>query len=153
MDKKNYEIFYKPCSVCGKEIKKDIYDQGKCEYCNWRNNHYADINPDTVLYPNLISLNKAKQLYADGKIFAPNLDEFLEALHCYSEMQFEYKGINYAVELVRNEQNELKICLYNSHTKEVQSFNDGQDFKNKAKINGKLLKDIWQEVENAGWLQ
>ena len=63
MDSKSIydEIFDKPCSVCEKIIKKDIYEQGDCPYCKWKNNHFADINPKAVLYPNLISLNKAKK--------------------------------------------------------------------------------------------
>ena len=43
------EIFDKPCSVCGKIIKKDIYDQGFCPYCKWKNNHFAEINQNNVL--------------------------------------------------------------------------------------------------------
>ena len=31
------EIFDKPCSVCGKIIKKDVYDQGDCPHCTFKN--------------------------------------------------------------------------------------------------------------------
>lgn len=147
------EIFDKPCSVCGKIIKKDIYDQGSCPYCKWKNNHFAEINPNNVLYPNLISLNKARKLYNEGKPFEPNLDEFMEALHNYSETQFEYKGVYYAVELVFNDNSEPKISLYNSQTKETTFFNNDEDFINNAKIDGKLLKDIWEETTDRYWLQ
>ena len=37
------EIFDKPCSVCGKIIKKDIYDQGDCPYCKWIDKEFAKI--------------------------------------------------------------------------------------------------------------
>lgn len=155
MENKNIydEIFDKPCSVCGKIIKKDIYDQGDCPYCKWKNNHFADINPIDVLYPNLISLNKAKKLYSEGKPFEPDLDEFIEALNCYSEMQFEYNGVYYAVEFVPNGEDEYDIELYNSKTGEAFIFKTTDDFKNNAKVEGKLLKDIWNDTTDRYWLQ
>ncbi len=155
MENKNIydEIFDKSCSVCGRKIKKDVYDQGDCPFCKWKNNHFADINPNTVFYPNLISLNKAKQLYKAGKPFEPNLDEFIEALFFYSETQFEYKGTYFAVELVGKNKDELNIQLYNSKTKESQIFKTKDDFKNNAKVDGKLLKDIWDDTTDRYWLQ
>ena len=147
------EIFDKPCSVCGKIIKKDIYNQGSCPYCKWKNNFLADENPDRVIYPNLISLNKANKLYSESKPFEPNFEEFIEALHGYSEMQFEYNGVYYAVELVFNDKSKPQISLYNSQTKETTLFKDGEDFKNDAKIEGKLLKNIWDETTDRYWLQ
>ena len=147
------EIFDKNCSVCQKQIKKDIYDQGDCLYCGWKNNFFADENPNAVLYPNLISLNKAKKLFSEGKPFEPNFDEFMEALHGYSEMQFEYKGIYYAVELVYDENKELKIRLYNSQTKETIFFEDDADFKNNAKIGNEYIKNIWEDTTDRYWLQ
>lgn len=147
------EIFDKPCSVCGKIIKKDIYDQGNCPYCKWKNNHFAETNPNNVLYPNLISLNKAKKLYSEGKPFEPNFEEFIEALRGYSEMQFEYNGTYYAVEIVNDKNKNLIIRLYNSKTKETTLFNNDEDFKNNAKVDGKLLKDIWNDATDKYWLQ
>ncbi len=155
-NKKNnlyYKVFEKPCSVCGEIIEKDIYEQGDCQNCKWKNNHFADINPNNVIHPNLISLNKARQLYKEGKPFEPNLDEFLEALHGYSEMQFEYNGVYYAVELVFENKQAIKISLYNSQTKEMIYFNNDEEFKSNAKVEGKLLKDIWSETTDRYWLQ
>ena len=102
--------------------------------------------------PNLISLNKAKQLYKEGKSFEPNLNEFIEALHNYSEMQFEYNGTYYAVELIYDNK-EIKIRLFNSQTKEELIFNDDEDFKNNAKVGGKYLKNVWEETTDRYWLQ
>lgn len=155
MENKNIydEIFDKPCSVCGKIIKKDIYDQGDCPYCKWKNNHFADINPIDVLYPNLISLNKAKKLYNEGKPFEPNFEEFIEALYGYSEMQFEYNWTYYAVELVYDKNKNLIIRLYNSKNEETTFFNNSQDFKDNAKVEGILLKDVWDKTTDRYWLQ
>lgn len=146
------EIFDKPCAVCGKVIKKDIYDQGDCPYCNWRNNFYADEHPDIVIYPNLISLNKAKQLYKEGKPFEPNLDEFIEALYCYCEVQFEYNGVYYGVERLGTKDNRY-IAMFKFNEPISQTFQNKEDFKNNAKVEDKFLKDIWDKTTDRYWLQ
>lgn len=143
----------KLCEVCKKTIDVDIYKQGECPYCGWWNCFLNEENPDNIAMPNLISLNKARQLYSEGKPFEPNLDEFIEALFSYSEMQFEYRGTYYAVELLFNKNKETKISLFNSQTKKEDIFNDDEDFKNNAKIDGKLLKDIWNDTTDRYWLQ
>ena len=83
----NINKFSKKCEVCKKTIDVDIYKQGKCPYCGWWNCFLNEENPNIIAMPNLISLNKAKQLYSEGKPFEPDLGEFIEALHNYSEMQ------------------------------------------------------------------
>ena len=77
----------------------------------------------------------------------------MEALHNYSETQIEYKGVYYAVELVFNDNSEPQIRLYNSQTKETTFFNNDDDFKNNAKVEGKFLKDIWDDTTDRDWLQ
>lgn len=155
MDKENIydEIFDKPCSVCGRTIKKDIYEQGNCPYCSWRNSSIVDENADKVIYPNLISLNKAKELYAEGKPFEPNLDEFLEALFFYSEVQFEYNGIYYGIILTSHNEVDNAIEMFEFNTTNSQFFDTKEDFKEKAKIGNKFLKDIWNETTDRYWLQ
>ena len=148
----NEKIYNKKCQVCNNLINVDIYDQGKCPHCGWYNCFLNEENPNSIAMPNLISLNKAKLLYNKGKPFEPNLDEFLEALHGYSEMQFKYNDIYYAVELIFDNNNETKIKLYNPNAKESLSFND-EEFKNKANIGGELLKDIWEQTTERDWLQ
>ena len=34
-----------------------------------------------------------------------------------------------------------------------QMFKNIEEFAEKAKVDGKLVKDIWNEVENANWLK
>lgn len=145
--------FKTKCPVCGNKCLKDQYGNGKCESCGWTLDSFAEKRKDNVIYPNLISLNKAKKLYSEGKPFEPDLNEFMEALHGYSEMQFKYNGVYYAVELVFYDKSEPKISLYNSQTKAITIFNDDEDFKNNAKVEGKLLKDIWNDTTERDWLQ
>lgn len=141
------------CPVCKANCLKDQYGNGECQNCGWKLDKYANKFKNRVIYPNLISLNKAKKLYSEGKPFEPDLDEFIEALHNYSEMQFEYNSIYYAVELVFDDKTEPKISLYNSQTKTSTIFNNDEDFKNNARVDGKLLIDIWEETTNRDWLQ
>lgn len=143
----------KKCAVCNKNYLTSDLDLNPCPYCGWYNDSFCEENPDKVIYRNLISFNKAKQLYKEGKPFEPNLDEFIEALFFYSEMQFEYNGTYYAVELVGNNEEENNIQLYNSQTKESQIFISKTDFKNNAKVGEKYLKDIWEETTDRYWLQ
>lgn len=145
--------FTTKCPVCGAKCLKDQYGNGECENCGWKLDKYTNKFKNRVIYPNLISLNKAKQLYSEGKPFEPDLGEFIEALHNYSEMQFEYNGVYYTVELVFDDNSEPQISLYNSQTKEITLFNNDEDFKNNAKVEGKLLKDIWDDTTDRYWLQ
>ena len=64
----------------------------------------------------------------------------------YSKMQFKYNGIYYAVELLFNDKDETTIQLYNSQTKDSLCFINDDEFKNNSTIDGKLLKDIWDQT-------
>ena len=141
------------CLVCGTECLKDQFGNGECDKCGWILNSFGEKYPARAIHPNLISVNKAKKLYSEGKPFEPNLDDFIEALYSYSEMQFEYKGVYYAVTLVDNGNDEYNIELYNEKTKEATLFNNDEDFKNNAKVEDNLLKDIWEETTDRYWLQ
>ena len=144
------KINKKICDVCGTEVYVDSIGNGdECPNCSWVNCAYYEKFPDRVMNPNLISLNKAKKLYADGKPFLPDLDDFIGGLDFYGEMEFTYQGINYGVTRVQNDA--VDLWIFNGGT--VELFKDSEEFRDKAQINGKLLKDIWQEIENANWLQ
>ena len=153
-DKNIYDkIFDDFCEVCGTPMKKDIYKQGKCPNCGWKNHYTNEEHPDSVSCSNLVSLNKAKQLYSQGKPFEPNLDEFIETLSSYGEMQFEYNGVCYAVEVANFNGEDSRVSLYNSQTKEEVFFEGYDDFKNNAKVEEKFLKDIWDKTTDRYFLQ
>lgn len=146
---KDSEIFFdKPCSVCGKIIKKDVYNQGECQSCTWFNNKVADENPDAVVYPNLVSLNKAKLLYAEWKSFRPSLEDFLDAFNNYGEMEFKYKDLYCA--LFRGKNNEGIEFGWNP--KNIYYFSDKEDFIQNAKIGEEFVRDIWDKVENPKYM-
>ena len=56
-----------PCQVCGKSVLVDQYGNGFCENFGWVQNREYDKYPDDVRYPNIVSFNKAKRLFAEGK--------------------------------------------------------------------------------------
>lgn len=141
------------CPVCKSKCFKDQYGNGKCNECGWILDANLKQSKFKSNYPNLISLHKAKMHYKHGKPFEPDLDDFIEDLFFYSEMQFEYNGTYYAVELVGDSKEENNIQIYDSQTKEIQIFKSKTDFKNNAKVDGKLLKDIWDETTDRYWLQ
>ena len=136
----------KACDVCGKIVAVDQFGNGECENCGWAQNSTLIKNPDIVMYPNRTSLNKAKILYKQGKKLEPDLDDFLDGLFMYSEMVFTYNNIEYEVFLRANR----NIVLCSSSMQ--QEYTTREDFKNKANINGVLLKDIWQNVINADYM-
>ena len=45
------------------------------------------------------------------------------------------------------------IEFFENNNSNVQNFVSYDDFKNKAQINGKLLKEIWTEIKNADYMQ
>ena len=140
------------CPVCGTNCLKDQYGNGECQNCDWKLDKYANKFKDRVIYPNLISLNKAKKLYSESKPFEPNLDDFVEALFAYSEVQFKYKNIYYELILASNENKEI-IKMNDFNGGHLQTFKTKEDFINNAKIDDKLLKDIWEETTERDWLQ
>lgn len=144
------KINKKICDVCGTEVYVDSIGNGdECPKCSWVNCAYYEEFPDRVMCPNLISLNKARTLYKDGKPFTPDFDDFIDGYNFYGEMEFTYKGTTYGLMGVEN----VGVEFWGMNTDKYEIFKDIEEFVQKAQIDGKLLKDIWQEVENANWLQ
>ena len=140
--------FPKTCSVCNESFLVDQFGQGECPNCNWYTDTLSEKNKNEVIYPNLISLNKAKQLYKEGKPFKPDLNDFLEGFDMYGEMQFIYKNID--CELFRSN-NEGGISFYYEEGNEIL-FNNKEDFIQNAKIGNEYVRDIWHLVENPSYM-
>lgn len=143
------KIFKKKCAVCGHVYMADVYDQGECLDCGWYNGSMYCEFPDRVMCPNLISLNKARKLYKEGKPFIPNFEDFIDGYNFYGEMEFTYNGITYGLMGIENE----GVEFWGMNTDTYEMFNDIEEFAEKAQINGKFVKDIWCDVENANWLR
>jgi len=137
------------CPVCKSDCLKDQYGDGKCDKCGWILDVIGKNIKDKVVYPNLISLNKAKKLYRKGLPFIPDLEDFILGLNFYGEMQFSYLGKTYGVIRGKNE----TVDMFVVNEKDWVTFKNVEDFQNNAKIEGKLLKDIWDETTDRYWLQ
>lgn len=141
--------FDKKCPVCKFATLVDKYGNGECENCGWDNNSFGEERPNEVVYPNLISLNKARKLYNEGKPLRPDLNDFLEGLYFYSEMEFSYKGLDCCLFLTHNSQGEIEFgweqdqCYY---------YLDKDVFIQNAKIGDEYVRDIWNEVENPRYM-
>ena len=59
------------------------------------------------------------------------------------------KGIRYGLMGIENE----GVEFWGRNTDIYEMFKDIEEFAEKAKIDGKIVKDIQYEVENANWLQ
>lgn len=137
----------KKCVICGNSVLTDMYGQGRCFHCNWYNDVMDEENENEVIFPNLVSLNKAKRLYQEGKPFSPDLNDFMEMLYFYSEVEFWYKGLNCCVTLKEDSKIEFGWSPDN-----VYYFADKDDFIKNAKIGNEYIQDIWDKVENPKYI-
>ena len=141
--------FLKACDVCGKVVAIDQFGNGPCKNCGWEHSG-ANPSPDIVMYPNLVSLNKARALYKSGKKLIPDFDDFVAGLLMYSEMEFFYDGRQYGVFFY--DKTSLIEFFENKNQSSLQTFASVSEFKAKAHIDGKLLKDIWKNVSKADYM-
>lgn len=142
MDKK----IKRKCAVCGEIYETIVGWNGECKNCGWFNNLMGEDNEDKVIYPNIISLNKAQELYKQGKPFKPSLSDFLEGFMFYSEMKFQYKNFDCDLFATSNE-SEIEFN-YNNYQGQsaTKYFSDEKDFIENAKIGEEYVRDIWDEV-------
>ena len=70
----------------------------------------------------------------------------MNGLFFYSEMLFTYDGVSY--EVFFKSEDIIVLC---SETMQ-QEYRTREDFENYANIDGKLLKDIWNDVTFAGFM-
>ena len=151
MSKKNpYEkVKQIRCVACDKPVMVDQFGHGDCPHCGWYQSSYDLNNPDRVSDPNMVSLTKARQLIAEGRPLKPSYDDFIAAWHSYGEMQFTYRGRYFGMLVDQDE----KINFYEKNiVGSIQTFNTIEEFIENAHIDGALLKDIWDGVENADYM-
>lgn len=139
----------KKCEVCKKTILVDQYGNGKCEHCGWYQDETAIQEPGWVIFPNLIPFGKAKRLVEEGKPLVPSLEDFVGGLFCYREMQLDFEGRRFDVFLYGDEDKRIE---FGDSPENIQIYKTEEDFMQKAHIDGMLLKDIWDKVENASYM-
>jgi hypothetical protein len=58
---------YKKCACCGKATLETGSMHDVCSFCGWEDDNVQNNNPDYWGGANLITLNEARQVVADGK--------------------------------------------------------------------------------------
>lgn len=144
--KRKYE---QKCPVCNHTTLIDQFGNGECEHCGWILSKLDCKKQNDVIYPNLISLNKARKFYKEGKNLAPDFDDFIEGLEFYGEMEFWYNGLNCCLSL-RNDPN--KKIEFGWNPENVYYFLNKEDFIQNAKIGDEFVRDIWDKVVNAKYM-
>lgn len=137
------------CPVCQSKCFKDQYSNGKCDNCGWQFDKYSNKLRSRVIYPNLVSLNKARKLYNENKPMKPDLNDFLEAFEFYGETGFDYKNIGFSL-FAKNE-NGIEFN-WGPEPNGTAYFKDKEDFIQNAKIGDEYVRDIWDKVENPCYL-
>ena len=141
--------FKTKCPVCEANCLKDQFGNGECENCGWKLDKFANKFKNRVIYPNLISINKAKKLYKENRLIKPDLNDFLEAFEFYGETGFEYKDLMFC--LFRHGDDGIEMG-WGPNDDEVAYFKDKEDFIKNAKIDNEYVRDIWEKVENPCYL-
>ena len=136
------------CSVCGKVALQDHYGNGECKYCGWEFSAEEDEfeKKYKISYPMLVPVSRAREQYKEGIPFKATFEDFVNGLYFYSEMSFKYNNITYDVFFKSD-----YTIVFCSQAIE-QEYKTREDFVNKANIDGKLLKDIWDQVSWSGFM-
>ncbi len=130
------------CEVCGKLTFADDYgNTDVCHNCGWKSNSDSEFYEECygISYPLLVPLSRAREQYKAGQKFKATFEDFINGLKFYSEMLFWHNGKVYEV-FRRNG----GIVL--SSKEFSQEYDNVNEFREKANIDGRLLKDIWDEV-------
>ena len=91
-------------------------------------------------------------LFAQGKALLPSLEDFIDGLEFYKEMQFEYEGNTYGVIITGGVESDF-VVFYRFNTLEgQQKFSNTREFLERANIGGKLLNKIWGQINNASYM-
>ena len=136
------------CPICGDVALSDQYGNGECKNCGWKFSKDQEKFEKQfgITYPMLVSSQTAKMQYKKGLPFVATFEEFVRGLYYYSEMLFVHNETTYEVFLTK--QFKIVFC-----SKEMQQeFESKEEFEQKANINGRLLKDVWNEVTFAGYM-
>ena len=141
-----------PCEICGYPVVH--YEYGfyqDCPKCGWRRGgDNTELEQQWgISYPMLVSLSRAREQYKQGLPFKADFDEFIRGLLFYSEMLFDYRGTTYEVFMKGDEKSDIIVFCCAEFQ---QEFFSEKDFREKANINGNLLKDIWDEVQDPRYM-
>ena len=136
------------CEICGYPIIRNEYGSYQtCPKCGWRRGgDNTELEQQWgISYPMLVSLSHAREQYRQGLQFKADFDEFIRGLFFYSEMLFDHEQTTYEVFLKGDPETDIIVFCC---TEFQQEYFSEKDFREKANIHGKCLKDIWDEVQD-----
>lgn len=138
------EFIEAKCEVCGETVFVDkILIMTKCPHCGWRQegkgNGETDEEMYGISYPMLVPLSRAREQYKAGKPFKATFEDFINGFNFYGEMLFWYNGRPYQV---YGENNGVQLYSRGEET----DYDTLDDFINNGSVEGKRLKEIWDEV-------
>lgn len=130
------------CEVCGGLNYADDYgNTDRCPKCGWEASSGNELMEKWrgISYPMLVPLSRAKEQYKKGQKFKATFEDFINGLKFYAEMLFWYNGKHYEVYVT-----ETGVLITNGdYEREYPTI---EEFHDNAEIDGKLIKDIWDEV-------
>ena len=136
------------CAICNSSVYIDQYGNGKCEICGWWQSELGEHNVTEIVPPNLISFANAKKSIKAGFKITPTVYDFAQASEQHGEMDFWYKDRRFGIITLDD-----GVKFYQWGTKgTIQTFLNIAEFVERAPIDGRLIKDIWHEVENPDYL-
>lgn len=145
MDKKYNTMEYNnaiACEVCGRLNFADDYgNSAKCPHCGWQQCGSNEMEEKWygISYPMLVPLSRAREQYKSGKPFKATFEDFINGFNFYGEMLFWYNGRPYQV---YGENNGVQLYSRGEET----DYDTLDDFINNGSVEGKRLKDVWDEV-------
>ena len=141
------------CSVCNHPVMVDEIGNGDvCKNCGWVQDS-ASIKLPHSPSPIIISLDKARQLYKERKPFKPDFEDFIDFYETNGEVEFTYNNIIYGMAGTENDAVQFWACNVPIKERNPIVFVSIDEFIANASIDGVLVKDLWNKVENPGYLQ
>lgn len=143
-----------PCEICGHSVIHNEYGLYQdCPQCGWRRGgDNVELERQWgVSYPMLVSLSHAREQYRQGLPFKADFDEFVRGLLFYSEMLFDHQGETYEAYLYRDKEFEPYKFVF-CCAEFLQEYTSEEEFREKANIQGRRLKDIWDQVQEPRYM-
>ncbi len=100
-----------------------------------------------------IMLDKARQLHKDGKPIKPDFDDFIDFYEMYGEVEFTYNKVIYGMTGANDEGVQFWACNVPVKERIPVVYASVEDFIANARIDGVLVKDLWDKIENPGTLK
>ena len=97
------------------------------------------------------SVVRCSYLFRTQKSSKADFDEFVKGLLFYSEMLVDYQGVTYEAYLYRDKEVEPYKFVFCCADFQQEYFSE-KDFREKANIQGKCLKDLWDEVQDPRYM-